>query len=429
MKKETPHINKILAVHTTDITRNAPPAIPKEKTDADIQFKDFKPFGSDNLFPHGLAMMNRRGPTHRGIMLYKKIFTLGDGFVADEDNVFLQDFIQMVNQRESMRKMYKKMLNDWFGFGNVYMEIVTDAKRSFMSWFHKDATKARLSRIENQVLFHPDWRKFETFKNLTIKVPLYPEFGEVEGSDDGLLRSIFHFKEYEPEFVDYGIPSWIAAMDAVAIGYKTNKWNLSRLDNSFQTSGLLEIFADPGDKKLKDLNKFLKELHTGEGNNAKIFQLIKQRGGDPTKFTPFVQNSEGEFIELHKQSIADLVTAHNWYRSLSGIADNTGFDTKRIRDEYALASTTVIPETNNFFLDDFKMILREEMNIDPDSLNVALQSPISIIDSLDPNKFVKKGEGRKILGLQVDDTDDRNEEFIDDGTTPQLKLNGPTNNS
>ena len=390
------------------IITNKPPSIPREKTKADYDYEDFRQFGSDNLFPQALAMLNRRGTTHRGIMTYKNIFTRGAGFIADENNSKLHEFIKSVNGRESFRSLYKKQLKDWFGFGNTWLEIVTDQKRSYLSFFHKDSTKCRLSRKEEVVILHPDWDKYKSHKDLAKTIPLYPEFELI----DGALRSIYHFKEYEPEFTHYGIPNWIAGMDAIGIGYKTNKWNLSRLDNSFSVSGLLEVFADPGDKQLKKLDEYLKQLHTDEGNQGKLFKLIKQRGGDPTKFTPFIQNAEGEFIQLHKLAIDDLIQAHNWWRALCSLADNTGFDTQRIRNEYAIASNTVIPEINDFFLDVYRMIIEKEMKIDASSLSIKLKSPVSILDMLNPNLFVKKGEGRRIIGLEVDEDDVRMDEFI-----------------
>ena len=40
-------------------------------------------------------------------------------------------------------------------------------------------------------------------------------------------------------FGHYGVPSYIAGMNVSAIAYKTDCWNISRLDNSFQLSGVM----------------------------------------------------------------------------------------------------------------------------------------------------------------------------------------------
>lgn len=425
MKKKSSK-NKIISA---EAIFNTPPQIPIEKTEVDITFDAFRQFGQDNLFPQALAMLYRRGVAHRAIQYYKRIMTIGQGFVADENDRFLQDLIKSVNGRESFASVYGRLITDHNGFGNSYMEIKTDSTGSFVSFFHHDSTSVRLARGRDAVIIHPAWRSFQGHQDLADVIPLFPTF-EPDPNDRSKVRSVVHFKQYEPEFKFYGLPNWISAMDSVAIGYKTNKWNVSRLDNSFQVSGILEVFADPGDKQLEELNKFLKNLHKGEGNNSKLFKLVKQRGGDPTKFTAFTQNSEGEFLSLHKVSDDDLIMAHNWFRSLAGIADNTGFDTQRIRDEYAIASTTVIPDTNNFFLDKFKMIVDEVTGNDISSLDIKLQSPVSILDLLDPNKFVKKGEGRAILDLEITDEDEeRNDEYIDDGKSPSVNIssNGRSN--
>jgi len=42
-------------------------------------------------------------------------------------------------------------------------------------------------------------------------------------------------------FEHYGLPSYIAGMNVSAIAYKTDRWNISRLDNSFQLSGVMVL--------------------------------------------------------------------------------------------------------------------------------------------------------------------------------------------
>ena len=52
---------------------------------------------------------------------------------------------------------------------------------------------------------------------------------------------MIHYKDYEPTFEHYGVPPYIAGFNVSAIAYKTDKWNISRLDNSFQLSGVTTV--------------------------------------------------------------------------------------------------------------------------------------------------------------------------------------------
>lgn len=390
----------------------ASPEVPKEQSPVDRTINDFKRFGANNLFPQAIALLNRTTIAHRGILKNKTIYTVGKGFLVDEGNDALKEYIKNVNANdESLKQVYKKLVFDWYGFGNGFLELVTNQARDFFNIFHKQSVRGRISKDGKSVIFHPDWARYAGSKKLAKTIPLYPNF---EQGEDGNLRSILHIKSYEPEFDWYGLPEWLGAMDAAAIGFKTNKWNLSRLDNQFQTSALLEIFGDESDEELKKGLKTLKNEYTGEGKNSKLIVITKQPGAEnPTKYTPFIQNSEGEWINLHKQSDQDLIIAHNWFRSLTSLGEPGRLgETQQIRNEYAIAKATVIDETNDTLLTPIKQVLENETNLDVENLALNNQNPINITDLLDLDFVVTKGEARKMLGLPVDEDDDTMKEPI-----------------
>jgi hypothetical protein len=368
----------------------------QKKTETNIY--DYIPFGSDNLFINGLAILNRRASTHRSIIKNKVYYTLGRGFVT-EGNQELTDYIKQVNNNgENLRKVLKKLYTDFYSFGNAYMEVVKDEKGSFLHFYHKDATNVRIAKDGKNVIMHPDWTRYHSHKKYAKELPLYPNFKKV----DGAMRSVFHFKQYEAQFNFYGVPDWIAALDTAAIGYKTNRWNLSRLENSFQVSGIMEVVGDMTPEDAKKLKEDMKSSFSGEDNVGKLLTITKKYGdsGEGTKFTPLIQNTDGEWIDLHKQSDSELVTAHNWFRSLSGISDPVGFDTKRIRNEYQVAKNTVISDTQDLFLDDIKNIIEVHSSMDADELSTRNESPVSLIDLIDVNSCMTVGEAReRVIGL------------------------------
>ena len=369
----------------------------KEPSKVDYNSLDYISFGTDNLFPQGLSILNRRSATHRSILNNKVTYSLGRGFIT-ENNDRLAQYIKQVNsKRESLRKVLKKIFNDWYSFGNAYLEVVL-IPNGDPQFFHHDATKARISKDRKNVIFHPDWRQYEGKKKYAKVLPLYPEFKKI----DGFERAIFHFKQYEPEFCDYGVPDWVAAIDAAAIGYKTNRWNLSRLENSFQVSGILEIVGDMSMEDAKKVKEDLASNFSGEENVGKLLTITRQfaESGNGSTFTPLIQTSDGEWINLHQQSDSDLIIAHNWFRSLSGISDSTGFDTKRIRNEYQVAKNTVIGENQDAILSEIKFLIEEHSTIDAEVLSFRNESPVSLIDLIDVNSIITVDEAREnSLGL------------------------------
>lgn len=407
-----------------DVYGLSTPPLPRESTIVDKQVRDFRKFGVDNLFPQAMALLNRSAPNQRGILFWKTIYTLGKGFTFDEDNTDLEALVSEANNDgESFIQVYKKIVRDHFGGGNVYVEFVTNASRDFLNIFQRDFTTARKSVDGLSVLFHPAWRKYRSNKKFVVDIPLWPNFIE----KDGNLHTILHLAEYEPEFTFYGLPSWVAGFNAAAIGHKTDKWNVSRLDNSFQTSGLLEIYGDEGDKKFKAGLRKIKNSFTGEGRNSQLITIARQQGsGEATKFTPFVQNSEGEFIKLHEQSDQTMLIAHNWFPSLSGIQTPGKLgDASSIRNEYQIAKNTVIHEAQMSTLEPIKKVIEEIMGFDTSSLAIVNEAPISLIDQIEVNKVMKLKQAIKLIGGDIDDyTEEELGQFIDKQKSGTVNISG-----
>lgn len=339
--------------------------------------RPFQYFGSDNLFPDAVADLTRKSPSHRAILNNKVLYCVGKGFSTEDQ--FLAKYIKSVNiKNESLSKVGRKIANDFLREGNAYMEVVKvkkDSKEIFL--YHIDSTDCRLSKDGKYILLYDDWDRL--MKNSSLekdlkKIPLYPNFEEI----DGAMRCIYHFKDYEPKFKFYGVPSWVAAMDAAAIAYKTDKWNVSRLDNSFVSSGVLllegNVTPEEGKKIKEDFNK----QFTGEQKQGKVFFVIKQLGGGATSFTPINSQNEGDWIQIKSQSNETLIMAHNWFTSLSGLATPGSLGTnQQVKTEYELAKSTTIADVQEFFLEEYKKIITEQTKLKTDDLAYIQRSPVS----------------------------------------------------
>lgn len=381
------------------------PEMPKEITKADRNINQYAwiPFGSDNLFPQALSLMARRSVVHRSIMYHKKNFVMPHQMICDNPAVL--KFIDNVNGRdETLTEVLGKAYLDYQGIGNAYILIVKYKSTSGASinLFHKDATKCRVkdtTRSKDKtkaILYHPDWRKARSTPDLIKEYPLFPMFKEVDGKE----CSIYHFKDYEAEYYDYGIPLFIAALDVAAITWKTNKWNVSRLDNTFHASGVMVVEGDYSPEDVEKLTSEIEAAYTGEDNQGKLAIIIKQLGGGSTQITPFTTNMEGDWTSLHTQANKDLVSAHVWQRSLCNMSDAAQLgNTTLIRNEYGLASR-IIENDQMFFLKRIRKILSQTTSMDASSLSFVNISPVPITDLLDPNEFLLNDEKRRAFGYE-----------------------------
>ena len=224
---------------------------------ARVESDKFWRWGDDNLFPTALALMSRRSTTHRRIINDKADYISGKGFTFDPEVPLLGAFVAQVNgSGESLRQVCSKLSFDKSLFGNAFLEVVTDEKHSFLALYHQDASRCHVAKDSRHILLHHDWSRFSAADARTL--PLYPLF---ERQDDGTLRAIVHYKDYEPMFEHYGVPPYIAGFGVSAIAYKTDRWNISRLDNSFQLSGVMMLDSTVDNEAHAERNIRLSNIH------------------------------------------------------------------------------------------------------------------------------------------------------------------------
>ncbi len=305
-----------------------------------VESDKFWRWGDDNLFPQALALMARRSTTHRRIINDKADYISGKGFTCDEERQpLLAEFLRHANGNdETLRQILNKIAFDKALFGNAFLEVVTDHRRSFLSLYHQDASRCRIARDSEHVILHHNWADFR--EKEAVILPLYPRFEE---QSDGSLRSVVHYKDYEPTFEHYGVPPYIAGFGVSAIAYKTDRWNISRLDNSFQLSGVMMLDSSVDNEIEAERIVRLAERKFA-GNPGQVMFVLRDAGKeqDHSQFIPIQSGNEGDWQALHQQAVGDIVVAHSWFRTLSGLDYSTGFSAERILHEYEVALNTVI---------------------------------------------------------------------------------------
>ncbi|MDE6623244.1 MAG: phage portal protein [Alistipes sp.] len=378
-----------------------------------VESDRFWRWGDDNLFPEALALMARRSTTHRRIINDKADYISGKGFTCDEaQQPRLAAFVRRVNGRgESLRQVLNKAAFDKSLFGNAFLEVVTDAGRTFLSLYHQDATRCRVARDSQHILLHHDWRAFNPNEARTL--PLYPLFEEQE---DGSLRSAIHYKDYEPMFEHYGVPTYIAGFGVSAIAYKTDRWNISRLDNSFQLSGVMMLDSTVDSEAEADRIVRLAERKFA-GNPGQVMFVIREGSeSDHSRFIPIASQNEGDWQALHEQAVGDIVVAHSWFRTLSGLDYASGFNAERILHEYEVALNTVILAEQAELLEPIRGLLKTVLGIDASSLQTVNRPP-----TRSKPIYMKVWEARKADGLDYDPEDPKQQQFLSEITKYNIR--------
>ncbi len=361
-----------------------------------VRSETFWRWGDDNRFPYALSLLARRSTIHRRIINDKADYISGKGFTVDCRQARLKELVECANHTgEPLREVMHRTALDKALFGNAFVEVVTDGNRSFMALYHQDASKCRLARDDGAVLLHHDWAHYTPGD--VKRVPLYPAF---ERGEDGNYHSIIHYKEYEPMFEHYGIPPYIAGLNVSAIAYKTDRWNISRLDNSFQLSGVMLLDGGvDNEEQAEALASAAQKRFAGQPGQV-MFMIKECDEKDSSRFIPITSSNEGDWKELHDQAVGDIVVAHSWFRALSGLEYASGFSSQRILHEYEVALNTVILSAQAELLEPLRGAVELILGEDASGLQFVNMPP-----SRSKPLYMKVWEARKADGLDYDPND------------------------
>lgn len=360
-------------------------------------------WGDDNMLPYALSLISRRSVAHRRILNDKADYIAGKGLVCGDNSPLVSHLIVSANgDGDTLRDIVHRLAFDEALFGNAFLEVVTDAEHSFLALYHHDASKCRVARDSEHIILHHNWSAFNSSDARSL--PLFPRFEE---QADGTLRTMLHYKDYEPMFQHYGVAGYLAAVDAAAIAYKTDKWNISRLDNAFQLSGVMMLDSVVDSEAEADrIVRMAEEKFAGNPGQV-LFVLRDKAEGDNSRFIPINTATDGDWHTLHTQAENDLIIAHSWFRSLSGLDYSSGFSSERILHEYEVALNTVILPEQEQLLSPIRKVIELVLGVDASSLEIVNCPP-----TRSKPQYMRIWEARKADGLDYDESDPEQQHFL-----------------
>lgn len=389
-KKKLGKVAKSLGFAKFDVINLAVPERIDEVSNMQNIQTPYVPFGVDNLLPQYLAEIKRKSPTHRAILGQKKILSIGQEFHSE--NEMLVKFIENVNIDESLRDVYARVIDDYYSFGNSYLQIVKH--KTGINLYHIDATKCRVSKDQQHVYIHPDWSQYQSTKKDQVIIPVYPNFEN--------NTSILQFKDYEPTFNYYGLPDFCAALEWIGIDNHLQKYNLTKFENNFTPSCIVEINGDMGEMEAETLVKEAQQKWTGQGNNSKILFLVKNGDTSPANITMLNDNADGSFMELQKLTSQNIITAHRWQPAMSGIVSSGKLSStgSEIRVAWEMVMGTIIKDVEGVVLTKIKKIITENSGLDTTDLQIVYEPPISYLSDIAPSSVLSINEQRELLGFE-----------------------------
>ena len=408
----------------------------RNRLDTGLQWVRF--FDQDSSYLKNLMALVNYSPTLRRIIHDKTSMTVGDGFIPVKGNPNVQlttikrkdtripetvtndleAFLSNVNLKgETLQDVLKNGSFEYDAFGNAVFEMVrgTVGREPFLyvysvPMYMVGIRKAGPDRIVKSLGVYDLWEEVPLTSDGSAyyqygfrELPLYPTWSEPD--ETGTQRTAIHIKNTAPGFDYFGLPEWISAIQWAEIEYRIPKFNISKFENGFMPSALVQFFGSMTQTEAETLiNRFQAKM-TGTGNNSKVFMQVVRDEKLKANVQQMGTNQEGEFIELQEMAANALVVANRWSKSLAGFTSAGQLGTnQQIRQELEYLQNTVVKPRQNMFLS--RMInpfMREAAatingawrNI---SLTISNSLPVSFMGDINIDGALTQDEKREILG-------------------------------
>lgn len=416
---------KILAsAHTAEITGKPPKEVDRKDRIRTKWVEFYKK--SENVFPNDLADKILKSGTNSGIINSKKTLTVGDGlkFMRDGEDVDLskdeKKYVDEINNRGwSLEEAYDNTAYSWIAFGAAHIRGVRF--EGGINYFPEDPTQIRVSPFNEKnfietAFISPDWQKIRSSTSPDSeqkkRMRVLPMFDGTDKQPEFIIRITRDF----PGLDYYGLPDYIAAVISgwVDINYRIGKFNIDDLDNGLMPAALVQLIGDPPEgRKPKEYVESIRNNFMGEGKNGKTLFELLDSPEQAAIVTLFETVKEGHFQGLDKMADQALVTAHGWYRSLTGLAEPGALgNNQQLKNEFDYAmNMKVIPDyrrpLNRFWNKLLKMAGQDFQ------VGVVNLQPLSLASDIEVNKCLTVKEGREILGFPELDDEAKNNQLID----------------
>ena len=403
-------------------------------------------FDQYDEFLKGLIACVNNSPTLGRIIQDKALMVAGDGYIPvkgkssslivstekperinDDSLDDIEAAIGSVNEHgQTLADVNFTGAFDYSAFGNAVFELVrgrVGGERFVQIYnvplYNIGIRKTGFDQIIRSYGIYDDWEDFPLqsdgtgyFERGFREIAAYPNW--TRDTATGTERSIIHIKQYRAGYTYYGLPDWVSARQWAELEYRIQRFNVSKLDNSFIPSGILQLFGSVSPQEAKKTVDRITEKFTGTGNNHKIVIQMLRDEKLKANWIPMDRQQDGEFLQMQQTASEKIVTACGWSASLAGIstAGRLGSN-QEIRSETEKVQNTVIKPVQNVFCNRVINVFLKELSAFVPALkdvqfSISNTMPVSFMGDIDVEANLERNEKRELLGYPAleDDSED-----------------------
>jgi hypothetical protein len=322
----------------------------------------FISWGFDNQFVNELYLLNDASPIQNACIRSKVDNCVGMGYIKD----------YMVNTKESINDISKKIFYEFITTGNVFLEVIwrQDRKEGIAGFY---LIPSRYIRLHKPAEMGGDVTKYLYCKDwLNWRKAGLIEFCELDPLNF-TDRQIVHIKNYQSGYDYYGVPDWLSVINDVRLNHEITVFNLSNIQNGLSPN-LWVHFNVPAPDSQNEQNQILRSIedrYMGAENAGRVIVSYgeSEQKPDITQIQSSVE--DGYFSSIFELVQKQIMSGHKIIDgSLIGLPNPGGFTSsaEQLETAYKLFMNTSIKPIQNFVNRELKQVLslmypNEEINL------------------------------------------------------------------
>lgn len=322
----------------------------------------FVRWGLDNMEIERFYDYTQFSPIHSACVMSKVDNGFGRGFVTD----------YKINAKESLNDVGKQMFWEYVVGGNLFLEVLWKNDRSQgLAGFHVIPSKYFRAKAPKEGEIHSDcWLYCQDWANWRKAGVI--EFHEFNPKDFD-NRQIIHIKNYQPGYLFYGAPDYLASILDIRLSRAISDFNLHNIMNGASPSMWVHFPQEAPDSQndQEDILRRLEERYRGSQNAGRIIVSYGGESGKPeiTQITPTMQT--GGYAEIFSLVRENILAGHKIVDgSIIGLPSPTGFNSsaEQLETTYKLFMNTSVKPMQEFLIRELNPIIQlihpeEEINL------------------------------------------------------------------
>ena len=308
-------------------------------SETDLRGKDYILWGENDEYGNFLYKCYSECPVLQAIINGTVDYVCGDDIFLNVPGFELE----CNREGESYRDVISRVLNDYFTFGNGYLQVVKNLKGGIAELYWLDARFVR-SGLKNQVFYYNE--DFGKKWGRSKKTVIYPAYMP-EGLD---ATSVLMFKTPNSRGT-YGTPVWEAAMKSVVTEMEIDKFHMNEVQNNFAGSAIINFNAGtPSPVQKAEIEKNVSEKFGGAENAGRIMLSFNKGKDNATTVERLEQDDfDKRYESLAKKTQLQIYTVFGANANLFGVpTESNGFNAEEYQSSFKLYNRTRVKPVQRY---------------------------------------------------------------------------------